>query len=113
MWLNLVERFFSTLTQKQIHRGVFHSVKDLEQCLETYNENPRPLVWTKPDRPGLGAEGSGREPLELSEHNLGAGRMWHRRLEWHTAAVWCRSCKAARMIRKHLWTTTYEFMDRN
>ena len=28
-----------------------HSVKDLDKCLkdyiETYNENPRPLVWTK------------------------------------------------------------------
>ena len=50
-WLNLVERFFSTLTRKQIRRGVFHSVKDLERCLkdyiETYNQDPRPLVWTK------------------------------------------------------------------
>ena len=50
-WLNLVERFFSTLTEKQIRRGVFHSVKDLERCLkdyiETYNQDPRPLVWTK------------------------------------------------------------------
>ena len=51
-WLNLVERFFSTLTQKRIRRGVFHSVGHLEACLkdyiETYNEDPRPLVWTKP-----------------------------------------------------------------
>ena len=50
-WLNLVERFFSTLTEKRIRRGVFHSVKDLERCLkdyvETYNRDPRPLVWTK------------------------------------------------------------------
>ena len=50
-WLNLVERFFSTLTQKRIRRGVFHSVPHLESCLkqyiETYNENPRPFVWTK------------------------------------------------------------------
>lgn len=50
-WLNLVERFFSTLTQKQIRRGVFHSVEDLEQSLKdyirTYNEDPKPLVWTK------------------------------------------------------------------
>ena len=49
--LNLVERFFSTLTQKRIRRGVFHSVPHLESCLkqyiETYNENPRPFVWTK------------------------------------------------------------------
>ena len=51
-WLNIVERFFSTLTQKRIRRGVFHSVHHLETCLkdyiETYNEDPKPLVWTKP-----------------------------------------------------------------
>ena len=50
-WLNLVERFFGALTRKRIRRGVFHSVKDLERCLkdyvETYNRDPRPLVWTK------------------------------------------------------------------
>ena len=50
-WLNLVERFFSTLTQKRIRRGVFHSVPHLESCLkeyvETYNKDPRPFVWTK------------------------------------------------------------------
>lgn len=50
-WLNLVERFFGMLTEKQIRRGVFTSVGHLEECLknylDTYNENPRPLVWTK------------------------------------------------------------------
>ena len=50
-WLNLVERFFGTLTEKQLRRGVFHSVQDLERRLkdyiQTYNETPRPLVWTK------------------------------------------------------------------
>ncbi len=50
-WVNLVERFFAMLTHKQIHRGVFTSVPDLERCLREflhdYNENPRPLVWTK------------------------------------------------------------------
>ena len=39
------------LTEKQIRRGVFTSVRHLEECLKnylnTYNENPRPLVWTK------------------------------------------------------------------
>ena len=47
----LVERFFSKLTQKRIRRRVHHSVDHLETCLtdyiETRNENPRPLVWTK------------------------------------------------------------------
>ena len=41
----------SIATQKRIRRGVFHSVAHLESCLkqyiETYNENPRPFVWTK------------------------------------------------------------------
>ncbi len=50
-WLNLVERFFSPRTEQRLRRGVFHSVPDLERhlqdCLETYNEHPRPLVWTK------------------------------------------------------------------
>ena len=50
-WANLVERFFGMLTQKQIRRGVFTSVPHLEKCLReylhSYNENPRPLVWTK------------------------------------------------------------------
>ena len=50
-WANLVERFFATLTDKQIRRGAFTSVPHLEKCLREYlkhhNENPRPLVWTK------------------------------------------------------------------
>jgi transposase len=51
-WLNLVERFFGLITEKQIRRGVFCSVSDLEekilQFIEEYNENPKPFVWTKP-----------------------------------------------------------------
>ena len=39
------------LTHKQIRRGVFTSVPHLEKCLreylQSYNDNPRPLVWTK------------------------------------------------------------------
>ncbi len=50
-WVNLVERFFAMLTQKRVRRGVFTSVPALEKCLReylrSYNENPRPLVWTK------------------------------------------------------------------
>ena len=46
-----MERFFAILTDKQIRRGVFTSVPHLEKCLRdylySYNENPRPLVWTK------------------------------------------------------------------
>ncbi len=49
-WLNMVERWFRELTEKAIRRGVFRSVADLEQAitdfLASWNENPRPFIWT-------------------------------------------------------------------
>lgn len=49
-WLNLVERWFAELTQKSIRRGVFRSVADLkitiDEFIKSWNENPRPFVWT-------------------------------------------------------------------
>jgi transposase len=49
-WLNLVERWFAELTTKAVRRGVFVSVADLIQAIETFlgawNENPKPFVWT-------------------------------------------------------------------
>jgi len=50
-WLNAVEGFFSTLTRRQIRRGVFKSVADLEEAIRHYiqehNRSPKPFVWTK------------------------------------------------------------------
>ena len=50
-WLNLVERFFGVLTQKQLKRGVFTSVAELEEKIMAYidnnNKNPKPFAWTK------------------------------------------------------------------
>ena len=50
-WINLVERWFATLTQKQIRRGTHRSVHALERAIKdylaTYNESPKPFVWTK------------------------------------------------------------------
>lgn len=50
-WLNLVERFFGLLTEKQLRRGVFTSVKELEAAItgfiEHHNSDPKPFVWTK------------------------------------------------------------------
>ena len=50
-WLNLVERFFGLLTEKQLRRGVFTSVKELEraimQFIKVHNKNKKPFVWTK------------------------------------------------------------------
>jgi transposase len=50
-WLNLVERFIAELTTKWLRRGTHRSVAELEQAIQswidTWNDNPRPFVWTK------------------------------------------------------------------
>ena len=50
-WLNQVERFFGLITDKQIRRGVFRSVAELETAimdyLDRHNAQPKPFVWTK------------------------------------------------------------------
>jgi len=49
-WLNLIERWFGELTGKQIRRGVFVSVAELQQAiaefLSAWNAAPKPFVWT-------------------------------------------------------------------
>jgi transposase len=35
-WLNQVERFFAEITEKQIRRGAFRSVKALEEAIKEY-----------------------------------------------------------------------------
>ena len=66
-WLNMVERFFRTLTDRQIRRGVFTSVKELEarlaEYIDTYNENPQPFVWTKSAKQILDKVGRARQAL--------------------------------------------------
>ena len=50
-WLNLVARLFGLLTEKQLKRGVFTSVKALEASLYDFiarhNASPKLFVWTK------------------------------------------------------------------
>ena len=50
-WLNLVERWFAELTQKELKRGVHRSVqvleRDIRSWLTDWNEHPRPFAWTK------------------------------------------------------------------
>jgi len=50
-WINLVERWFATLTEKQIRRGTHRSVRQLEAAIKEYmgitNQSPHPFVWTK------------------------------------------------------------------
>jgi transposase len=49
-WLNLVERFFSEITEKRIRRGTFKSVQELcraiSDFIEQRNRDPKPFVWT-------------------------------------------------------------------
>ena len=50
-WMNEVEGWFSTLTQKAIKRGSHTSVPQLEAAihafLDAWNEDPTPFVWKK------------------------------------------------------------------
>ena len=51
-WLNLVERWFALLSQRQIKRGSHRSTLELEKAIRQYlaihNEDPKPFVWHKP-----------------------------------------------------------------
>jgi transposase len=50
-WINLVERWFAELTNKQVRRGVHRSVAELERAIQEFidanNDDPTPFVWTK------------------------------------------------------------------
>lgn len=50
-WINLVERWFAELTQKQIRRGIHRSTLELEaairEYLRLYSRHPKPFMWTK------------------------------------------------------------------
>ena len=50
-WLNLVERWFAELTTKKLRRGAHRSVRalnaDIRAWIATWNDAPRPFVWTK------------------------------------------------------------------
>jgi transposase len=49
-WFNQVERFFALLTERALQRGVFRSVRDLEQAIDDYieatNADPKAFRWT-------------------------------------------------------------------
>jgi transposase len=50
-WLNLVERWFAELTTKKLRRGTHRSVAqlntDIRAWIQTWNDDPKPYVWTK------------------------------------------------------------------
>ncbi len=50
-WLNLVERWFAGLTEKQLRRGVHRSTGELQDAIRHYlelnNRHPKPFICTK------------------------------------------------------------------
>jgi transposase len=50
-WLNLVERWFGELTTKKLRRGAHRSTRalnaDIRAWIASWNEDPKPYVWTK------------------------------------------------------------------
>jgi transposase len=76
-WLNLVERFFSEITDKAIRRGVFKSVSELEEAIGAYvdqrNERPRPYTWTKTAEQILEKVNRARQALANAKDTSGTG----------------------------------------
>jgi transposase len=50
-WLNQVERWFATLTERYLRRGTHRSTRQLEDAirryLDLYNTHPQPFIWSK------------------------------------------------------------------
>lgn len=71
-WLNLVERWFAELTNKQLKRSSYRSVRDLEgdirNWMKHWNNEPKPFVWVKTADQILEALASYCERISDSDH---------------------------------------------
>ena len=71
-WLNLVERWFAELTNKKLRRGTHTSVRqlnaDIRAWIDTWNDNPRPYIWTKTADQILASIGNCRNRINDSRH---------------------------------------------
>lgn len=71
-WLNLVERWFAELTTKKLKRGTHRSVRelntDIRTWIDTWNENPRPYVWTRTAEEILESIGRYCNRINASQH---------------------------------------------
>lgn len=69
-WLNIIEGFFRNLDHKRLKRDAFRSVPQLIDAIMTYiedhNEEPQPIVWTKPADDILKRVGRARAKLDKS-----------------------------------------------
>ena len=96
-WLNLVERFFSELTTRQLKRLAVTSVDQLIEAINHYidrrNDNPTPFVWTASAQSIIAKVSKAKETLAtqhyvhrgapdlapVAEGRRGAGRALRRR----------------------------------
>jgi hypothetical protein len=50
-WMNVIEIWFSILTNQQVRRGVYHDVTGptaaIDYFIKNYNERAQHFVWTK------------------------------------------------------------------
>ncbi len=74
-WLNIIERFFRSITVDRLRRGVFKSAAELKSAIHAYiaayNIEPKPFVWTAKANDILPLQKvmRGREALENSGSN--------------------------------------------
>src|SRR3954469_5948432 len=71
-WLNLVERWFAELTAKKLRRGTHRSVQalnaDIRAWIETWNDDPKPFIWTKTAAQILDSIARYCERINVSRH---------------------------------------------
>jgi hypothetical protein len=70
-WISRVERWFATLTERQIRRGSHRSTRALADAIRLYlttnNADPKPFVWVKTSDEIL--ENIARFALRTPEHD--------------------------------------------
>jgi transposase len=66
-WLNLVEGWFSQLTERRLRKGAFSSVEELQEAIEVWaehwNDDPKPFIWRMTAQDIIAKMQRGREAL--------------------------------------------------
>jgi len=66
-WLNLVEGWFSQLTERRLKKGTFSSVDELQEAIavwaEHWNDDPKPFIWRKTAEDIIAKVRRGRQAL--------------------------------------------------
>jgi hypothetical protein len=79
-WLKLVERFIAELTSTWLGRGTHRSAR-VRACdpgwIETWNQHPRPFVWTKTADQILDTIATYCQRISNSGHELMPATSWN------------------------------------